>query len=423
MMLFVVTAMRPDLLIKFLMGPRDTCGKVREDVRDLYVAKKSKNASRLSALSDEWDNLTQVAIRMGYPRELMSDDLFGAVQTYCEARQETQLQLQRRLGAAPSPSAWQEGSPPRGASLAGADLISPSAPPRRAKLPIGNGEAHSVSNASSVAVGQPRTEARKWPANSLVANRSQSHSARARPEEVFAEASPHPSEEDAEDDDISREEEDAESLPEEPAIEKRRVQAPVRASARAPAKALAAGQKRELETTQVKAPAPCRALKGSSTPDARPSQKPDAAATPNAISKVKAKSPSASAAADAVVAWDMPSLHIPDAAAAAPMAKRRKRGEPQPTAKGASPPAAAAVVIACGDAGSAEEGGDTPREEVAVPDGGIITPRGDGGPGSADESTAADGEGGDVIPGSLEERLALAEAQQSEADGQDAIFY
>ena len=69
-----------------------------------------------------------------------------------------------------------------------------------------------------------------------------------------------------------------------------------------------------------------------------------------------------------------------------------------------------------------EEGGDTPREEVAVPDGGIITPR-DGGPGSADESTAADGEGGDAIPGSLEERLALAEAQQSEADGQDAIFY
>ena len=103
MMLFIVTAMRPDLLIKFLMGPRDTCGKVREDVRDLYVAKKSKNASRLSALSDEWDNLTQVAIRMGYPRELMSDDLFGAVQTYCEARQETQLQLQRRLGAAPWP--------------------------------------------------------------------------------------------------------------------------------------------------------------------------------------------------------------------------------------------------------------------------------------------------------------------------------
>ena len=125
-------------------------------------------------------------------------------------------------------------------------------------------------------------------------------------------------------------------------------------------------------------------MKGSST---QALQKPDAAATPNVISKVKAKSPSASAAADAVVAWEMPLLHIPDAAAAAPMAKRRKRGEPQPTAKGASPPAAAAVVIACGDAGAAEDGGDTPREEVAVPDGGIITPR-DGGLGSADESTS-----------------------------------
>ena len=132
--------------------------------------------------------------------------------------------------------------------------------------------------------------------------------------------------------------------------------------------------------------------------------------------------PSASAAADAVVAWEMPLLHIPDAAAAAPMAKRRKRGEPQPTAKDASPPAAAAVEEAAEGGDTAEEGGDTPREEVAVPDGGIITPRGDGGPGSADESTAADG-GGDAIPGSLEERLLLAEAQQSEADGQGPIVY
>ena len=421
MMLFVVTAMRPDLLIKFLMGPRDTCGKVREDVRDLYVAKKSKNASRLSALSDVWDNLTQVAIRMGYPRELMSDDLFGAVQTYCEAQQETQLQLQRRLGAAPSPSAWPEGSPPRGASLPGADLISPSAPPRRAKLAIGNGEAHSVSNASSVAVGQPRTEARKWPANSL-GNRSQSHSIRACPEaQPPAEASP--TEEDAEDDE-SPPEEDAEyeeSLPEElPAIEKRQAEAPVRA--RSPAKAPAAGRPRDLETTHVQVGHQRRALKRSST---HASQKPAAAATPNVISKqVKAKSPSTSAAADAAAAWEMPSLHIPDAAAAAPTAKRRKRGEPQPTAKGASPPAAAAVEG--GDTPreevAVEEGGDTPREEVAVPDGGIITPRGDGGPGSADESTAADG-GGDAIPGSLEERLLLAEAQQSEADGQGPIVY
>ena len=37
LMLYVVTSMRPDLLLKYLMGPGDTCGKVREDVRDLYA--------------------------------------------------------------------------------------------------------------------------------------------------------------------------------------------------------------------------------------------------------------------------------------------------------------------------------------------------------------------------------------------------
>jgi hypothetical protein len=386
----------------------------------LYVAKKSKNASRLSALSDEWDNLTQVAVRMGYPRELMSDDLFGAVQTYCEARQETQLQLQRRLGAAPSPSAWPEGSPPRGTSLPGADLISPSAPPRRAKLAIGNGEAHAVRDASSVAVGQPRTEARKWPANSLVANRSQSHSARARPEaQPPAEASP--TEEDAEDDE-SPPEEDAEYeelLPVElPAIEKRQAESPVRA--RAPAKAPAANRQRDLETTHVEVGHQRRALKGSST---HASQKPVADATPNVITKqAKAKSPSMSAAVDAVAAWEMPSLHIPDAASAAPTAKRRKRGEPQPMRELSPPAAAAAVAIADDDdARAADLFGDTSQEAVAAK-GGISTPR-DLGSGSADEAPAADGEGGDALPGSLEERLALADAQQSGADGQGPIVY
>ena len=419
MMLFIVTAMRPDLLIKFLMGPRDTCGKVREDVRDLYVAKKSKNASRLSALSDEWDNLTQVAIRMGYPRELMSDDLYGAVQTYCEARQETQLQLQRRLSSNAPTSAWPEGSPPRGASALGAEDISPRVPHRRARLAIGNGEPQPAPKASPAAVGQPRTEARKWPANSL-ANRPQSHRTRARPEaQPPAEASP--TEEDAEEEESPPEEDadDDEPLPEElPAIAKRQAEAPVRA--RAPAEAPVRARAPANAPEHVEVGHQRRALKGSST---RPSQKPVADATPNVITKqAKAKSPSMSAAVDAVAAWEMPSLHIPDAASAAPTAKRRKHGEPQPTRELSPPAAAAAVAIADDDdARAADLFGDTSQEAVAAK-GGISTPR-DLGSGSADESPAADGEGGDALPGSLEERLALADAQQSEADGQGPIVY
>ena len=80
------------------------------------------------------------------------------------------------------------------------------------------------------------------------------------------------------------------------------------------------------------------------------------------------------------------------------------------------------MVIADDDALAADLFGDTSREEAVAADGGISTPR-DAETGSADESPAADGEGGDALPGSLEERFALVDAQQSEADSQDAIFY
>ena len=65
---FCVLGLRPDLLLKFLAGPHDTMGKIRDDVVDLYQHKMQRNASRMSPLSEEWDHILALSLRMGLPQ-------------------------------------------------------------------------------------------------------------------------------------------------------------------------------------------------------------------------------------------------------------------------------------------------------------------------------------------------------------------
>ena len=74
-----------DMLIFSLAGvlpsarPIDMCtstkGEFRTQVRDMYQVKLEMNASRLSMLSDEFDNLPLVALRLGYPIDCCSPGL------------------------------------------------------------------------------------------------------------------------------------------------------------------------------------------------------------------------------------------------------------------------------------------------------------------------------------------------------------
>jgi hypothetical protein len=74
-----------------------TKGDAREAVRRQYQVKLRKNATRLSHLSEELDNLPMVALRMGYPAELFSPPLKKA---YDEMRS---VRMQRvSLGLPPS---------------------------------------------------------------------------------------------------------------------------------------------------------------------------------------------------------------------------------------------------------------------------------------------------------------------------------
>ena len=52
-----------------------TKGQARKALRDQYLVKLRKNPSRLSLLSEEFDNLPMVSLRLGYNPELFSPRL------------------------------------------------------------------------------------------------------------------------------------------------------------------------------------------------------------------------------------------------------------------------------------------------------------------------------------------------------------
>ena len=85
LMLFIVTGLLPTTRTVDL-GAK-TKGEAREAVHALFQHRMKKNASRLSALSDELDNLAQVALRMGYPPELFSKELHLAYQKFKQSRE------------------------------------------------------------------------------------------------------------------------------------------------------------------------------------------------------------------------------------------------------------------------------------------------------------------------------------------------
>ena len=104
---FAVLGLRPDLLLKYLMAPGQTLGSVRDDVRDLYGHLVARNASRMSALSEQWDNIPNLALRHGYPRELLSPRLYQALECYEGARDLSLARTQTALlpgGSPPSSS-------------------------------------------------------------------------------------------------------------------------------------------------------------------------------------------------------------------------------------------------------------------------------------------------------------------------------
>ena len=94
---FCVLGLRPDLQLKFLAGPQDTMGKIRDDVVDLYQHKMQRNASRMSPLSEEWDNIPALSLRMGFPRELLTERLSAAFETYQSARDMTLAKMSSQI--------------------------------------------------------------------------------------------------------------------------------------------------------------------------------------------------------------------------------------------------------------------------------------------------------------------------------------
>ena len=73
LLLFVLAGILPSTKVSDMGAV--TKGDAREAVRRQYQVKLRKNATRLSHLSEELDNLPMVALRMGYPAELFSPPL------------------------------------------------------------------------------------------------------------------------------------------------------------------------------------------------------------------------------------------------------------------------------------------------------------------------------------------------------------
>ena len=73
LLLFVLAGILPSTRVSDMGAV--TKGDAREAVRRQYQVKLRKNATRLSHLSEELDNLPMVAMRMGYPAELFSPPL------------------------------------------------------------------------------------------------------------------------------------------------------------------------------------------------------------------------------------------------------------------------------------------------------------------------------------------------------------
>ena len=77
LLLFVLAGVLPDQR-PCNMGVA-TKGEARTQVREMYDVKLEKNASRLSMLSEEFDNLPLVALRLGYPLKCCSLELRRAL--------------------------------------------------------------------------------------------------------------------------------------------------------------------------------------------------------------------------------------------------------------------------------------------------------------------------------------------------------
>ena len=73
MMCYVVFGLLPDS--KAQDWGCDTKRNIMTAARQQYITRLQKNASRLDALSEEWDNLAMIAMRIGYPEQLLSPDM------------------------------------------------------------------------------------------------------------------------------------------------------------------------------------------------------------------------------------------------------------------------------------------------------------------------------------------------------------
>ena len=73
MLLYILTWILPITRVQDLGYA--TQKKARVAIRSQYVVRLRRNASRLSVLADELDNVVAVAVRLGYPPHLLSPEL------------------------------------------------------------------------------------------------------------------------------------------------------------------------------------------------------------------------------------------------------------------------------------------------------------------------------------------------------------